>query len=148
MTIFVRTPQYIIPMRNPKYTVDDWARFGARFHEFKKRVRETFAGFHYDFDAGPWADKTPEQREAVLQRLWDDGSLALWLASFPEMFFDESVNYVISEFVRREMRERLKHNPELCDLLIPTDYGFGTHRVPLESGFLEAFLQDNVHTVN
>jgi acetone monooxygenase (methyl acetate-forming) len=46
------------------------------------------------------------------------------------------------------MRERLKHDPELCDLLIPTDYGFGTHRVPLESGFLEAFLQDNVHTVN
>jgi acetone monooxygenase len=148
MTIFVRTPQYIIPMRNPKYTADDWARFGARFHELKKRVRETFAGFDYDFDEGPWVDKTPEQREAVLQRLWDDGSLALWLASFPEMFFDESVSYEVSEFVRRKMRERLKHDPKLCDLLIPTDYGFGTHRVPLESGFLEAFLQDNVHPVN
>ena len=31
------------------------------------------------------------------------------------------------------MRERLK-DPRLCELLIPTDYGFGTHRVPLESG--------------
>ena len=24
-------------------------------------------------------------------------------------------------------------------MLIPTDYGFGTHRVPLETNYLEAF---------
>ena len=84
----------------------------------------------------------------MLEELRDDGSLTLWLASFAEMFFDESVSYEISEFVRREMRERLKHHPSCSICLIPTDYGFGTHRVPLESGFLEVFLQDNVHTVN
>jgi cation diffusion facilitator CzcD-associated flavoprotein CzcO len=33
-------------------------------------------------------------------------------------------------------------------LLIPTDYGFGTHRVPLENGFLEAFLRPNVEAVS
>ena len=31
-------------------------------------------------------------------------------------------------------------------LLVPTDYG--THRVPLESGFLEAFLRPNVEVVS
>ena len=41
------------------------------------------------------------------------------------------------------MRARLK-DPRLCDILIPKDYGFGTHRVPLEVGFLEAFLRPNV----
>ncbi len=148
MTVFVRTPQYIIPMKNPKYTQADWDRFSDRFHELKKRVRETFAGFDYDFDAGPWADKTPAERTAVLQRLWDDGSLALWLSSFPEMFFDEAVSKDVSDFVRAKMRARLHHDPKLCDLLIPTDYGFGTHRVPLEQNFLEAFLQDNVQAVN
>jgi hypothetical protein len=49
----VRTPQYVIPMRNPKYTASDWARFGERFHELKQRVRGTFSGFDYDFDYGP-----------------------------------------------------------------------------------------------
>jgi acetone monooxygenase len=148
MTVFVRTPQYVIPMRNPKYSAEDWARFGARFHELKKRVRETFAGFDYDFDAGPWDEKTPAERHAVLQRLWDDGSLALWIASFPEMFFDPAVNEEVSEFVRGKMRERLRHDPKLCETLIPTDYGFGTRRVPLESQYLEVYLQDNVQTVN
>jgi acetone monooxygenase len=150
MTVFVRTPQYVIPMRNPKYSAEDWQHFGSRFDELRQRVRGTFSGFDYDFDAGPWDALQPEQREAVLERLWDDGSLALWLASFPEMFFDEAVSEEVSEFVRRKMRDRLKHDPRLCELLIPGrgDYGFGTHRVPLENGFLEAFLQPNVQAVN
>ena len=45
------------------------------------------------------------------------------------------------------MRARLK-DPRLCDMLIPKDYGFGTHRVPLENGFLEAFLRPNVEVVS
>ncbi|MBL8351282.1 MAG: NAD(P)/FAD-dependent oxidoreductase [Burkholderiaceae bacterium] len=148
MSIFVRTPQYVIPMRNPQYSRADWERWGSRFHELKQRVRNTFSGFDYDFDAGPWADKTPEQRSAVLERLWDDGSLALWLASFPEMFYDEAVSQEVSEFVRAKMRDRLQHDPALCDLLIPRDYGFGTHRVPLENRYLEVYLQDNVTAVD
>ncbi|MCT9823685.1 flavin-containing monooxygenase [Pseudomonas veronii] len=147
MKVFVRTPQYVIPMRNPKYSKEDWEKWGTQFHQLKKRVRETFAGFDYDFDAGPWAEKTPDERQAVLEQLWEDGSLAMWLASFPEMFFDEQVNEVVSEFVRIKMRERLQSRPDLCNLLIPTDYGFGTHRVPLESKYLEVYLQPNVEAV-
>jgi len=148
MKVFVRTPQYVIPMRNPKYSKEDWEKWGTQFHQLKKRVRETFAGFDYDFDAGPWAEKTPDERQAVLEQLWEDGSLAMWLASFPEMFFDEQVNEVVSEFVRIKMRERLQSRPDLCNLLIPTDYGFGTHRVPLESKYLEVYLQPNVEAVD
>ncbi|WP_046383414.1 flavin-containing monooxygenase [Pseudomonas veronii] len=148
MKVFVRTPQYVIPMRNPKYSKEDWEKWGTQFHQLKKRVRETFAGFDYDFDAGPWAEKPPDERQAVLEQLWEDGSLAMWLASFPEMFFDEQVNEVVSEFVRIKMRERLQSRPDLCNLLIPTDYGFGTHRVPLESKYLEVYLQPNVEAVD
>ncbi|WP_448646561.1 flavin-containing monooxygenase [Pseudomonas mohnii] len=148
MKVFVRTPQYVIPMRNPKYSKEDWEKWGTQFHQLKKRVRETFAGFDYDFDAGPWAEKSPEERQAVLEQLWEDGSLAMWLASFPEMFFDEQVNEVVSEFVRIKMRERLQAKPDLCNLLIPTDYGFGTHRVPLENKYLEVYLQPNVEAVD
>lgn len=148
MKIFVRTPQYVIPMKNPKYSAEDWGGWSDRFYELKERVRSTFAGFDYDFDAGPWDQSTPAERTAVLEKLWEDGSLALWLASFPEMFFDEKVSFEVSEFVRVKMRERLRHDPRLCELLLPTDYGFGTHRVPLENGYLEAYLQDNVQAIN
>lgn len=146
LKVFLRTPQYIIPMRNPKYSADDWRHQGERFHQLKARVQRTFTGFEYDFSHGAWADLTPAQRQEVLEKLWNDGSLALWLASFAEMFTDDVVSEAISEFVRSKMRERLK-DPELCRKLIPTTYGFGTHRVPLETNYLEVYHRPNVEIV-
>ncbi len=90
---------------------------------------------------------SPERRREILEEIYQDGSLKLWLASFGEMFFVPEVSEAISEFVREKMRERLK-DPRLCDILIPKDYGFGTHRVPLEVGFLEAFHRPNVEVVS
>lgn len=147
LKVFVRTPQYIIPMKNPKYTQQDVEAYKARFEELRKVLPLTFTGFEYDFTNGNWKDLTPQERHAVLEKIWDEGSLRLWLASFSEMFFEEDVSEQISEFVRQKMRDRLK-DPKLCDTLIPTDYGFGTHRVPLESDYLEAYHRDNVELVS
>ncbi len=144
LTVFVRTPQYVLPMKNPRFDKDG-AAYKARFEELKAVLPTTFTGFEYDF--GPtWAELTPAERRARLEEIHADGSLKLWLASFAEMFFDADINEEISEFVREKMRERLK-DKRLCDLLIPTDYGFGTHRVPLETNYLEAYLRDNVEAV-
>lgn len=147
MKVFVRTPQYIIPMKNPKYDAADVAAYKTRFEELKANCPNTFTGFEYDFTNGAWGELTAAERRTVLERIWNEGSLRLWLASFPEMFSDEDASEGVSEFVRQKMRERLK-DPKLCDLLIPKDYGFGTHRVPLESGYLEVFHQPNVEIVS
>ena len=147
LKVFLRTPQYITPMRNPKYSDADRSTFRARFDELRAHVRTTFGGFDYDFEGRPWAETTPEERKALYEKLWADGSLSFWLTGYVEMFFDEKVNDEISDWVRERMRERLK-DPRLCDLLIPKTYGFGTHRVPLETQYLEAYLLPNVEIVN
>jgi acetone monooxygenase (methyl acetate-forming) len=147
LKVFVRTPQYIIPMKNPKYGPQEVEAYKARFKEFREVLPHSFTGFEYDFTNGNWKDLTPAERHAVLEKIWDEGSLRLWLASFVEMFFEEDVSEEISEFVRNKMRARLK-DPKLCETLIPTDYGFGTHRVPLESNYLEAYHQSNVELVS
>jgi cation diffusion facilitator CzcD-associated flavoprotein CzcO len=146
LTVFVRTPQYIIPMKNPKYSPQDQAAYKARFEFLARRLPHTFSGFEYDFEHA-WASLTPEGRRDVMEEIWQDGSLKFWLASFGEMFFDPEVSEQVSAFVREKMRARLQ-DPLLCEMLIPTEYGFGTHRVPLERGFLEAFLRPNVEAVS
>ncbi|WP_315787380.1 MULTISPECIES: NAD(P)/FAD-dependent oxidoreductase [unclassified Bradyrhizobium] len=146
LKVFVRTPQYVIPMKNPKYGADDAEAYKSKFKHLTERLPHTFTGFEYDFEHA-WADLSPDRRRQVIEECWEDGSLKLWISSFAELFFDEAVNAEISEFVRDKMRERLK-DPKLCDLLIPADYGFGTHRVPLEQNFLEAFLRPNVEIVS
>ena len=42
LTVFQRTPQYTIPINNPKLTDGDRNAFKARFHELRERVLETF----------------------------------------------------------------------------------------------------------
>ena len=148
LKVFLRTPQYITPMQNPKWSDEDRAMYNSQFEELQKRVRSTFGGFDYDFEDKPYAETAAEERRERYEMLWADGSLSLWLTSYVEMFFDEAANDEISEFVREKMRARLKHDPKLCELLIPTSYGFGTHRVPLESQFLEAFLLPHVDIVD
>lgn len=146
LKVFIRTPQYALPMKNPQYGSDDVAAYKERFEELRATLPHTFTGFEYEFEH-VWADLTPEQRREVLENIYEYGSLKLWLSSFAEMFFDEEVSDEISEFVREKMRARLV-DPELCDLLIPTDYGFGTHRVPLETNYLEVYHRPNVTAVS
>ena len=146
LKVFVRTPQYVLPMLNPKYSPEDVEAYKARYEEFQQVLPHTFTGFEYDFEVA-WEDLTPEQRLERLEDIYANGSLKLWLASFSEIFFDEEISEEVSEFVREKMRERLKHDPRLCDLLIPTDYGFGTHRVPLEMNYLEVYHRPNVEAV-
>jgi cyclohexanone monooxygenase/acetone monooxygenase len=147
LTVFARGPQYTLPMKNPTYTKDDQDRYHGRFEELKATVPHTFTGFEYDFEHA-WADCTPEQRQEIMEEIYQDGSLKLWLAGFGEMFFVQEISDAVSEFVRNKMIDRLKGDQHLIDTLVPTDYGFGTHRVPLETNYLEVYLQDNVDLVN
>ena len=148
LTVFIRTPQYVLPMKNPKYGPEEAKAYKARFAEFQQTLPRHFTGFEYDFTR-PWAELTPEERLAMLEEIHADGSLKLWLASFVEIFLDPAVSAEVSEFVAAKMRARLK-DPALIDLLVPKaeDYGFGTHRVPLETNYLEVYHRDNVTAVS
>src|SRR5690242_16320563 len=85
LTVFVRTPQYVIPMKNPKYGPKEVEAYKARFDEIRNSAPNTFTGFEYDF-VYTWADLTPGRRREVLEEMWEDGSLKLWIASFAELF--------------------------------------------------------------
>jgi cation diffusion facilitator CzcD-associated flavoprotein CzcO len=146
LKVFQRTAQYAIPMRNPKLSDTDRTRIKADFEAMKQRVHGTFAGFDYDFEH-TWAGTPAEERGQVLEQLWADGSLSFWVASFAELFFDPVINEEISQFVRAKIRARI-NDPAVAAKLIPTNYGFGTHRVPLETQYFEAYNLPQVELVD
>ena len=59
----------------------------------------------------------------------------------------KKANDAISAFIAKKIRQRVK-DPKVADKLIPKNHGFGTRRVPLESGYFEVFNQDNVELVD
>jgi acetone monooxygenase len=147
LTVFQRTANWTIPMRNPKLTDADRQDFHARFHELKARVASTFAGFDFDFSERSFVDMSPEERQTAMETLWADGSLAFWVGSFADVFFSAEVAREFSRFVEERIRARVK-DPQVADLLVPRDHEFGTRRVPLETNYYEAYNRDNVELVD
>ena len=147
LTVFQRTPNYTIPMRNPKYDDAKRAALRTEYPVLKERVHDTFAGFNYDFTDRSFLDIPFEERQEMLQKLWDDGSLNFWIGGFREVFFDEKVNEEVSNFVRDRIRVRI-NDPQVAAKLVPSDHGFGTRRVPLENKYYEVYNRDNVELVD
>ncbi len=115
--------------------------------ELLAQSRGTFSGFEFDLDPREWASVAPQERHATMERLWADGTLALWVGSFAEGIMSPEANAEVSNFVKDKIRARVS-DPELAEKLIPHDHGFGTHRVPLENGYYEAYGQANVELVD
>jgi acetone monooxygenase len=147
LTVFQRSPNYAIPIRNPKLGDVERAALRARYPETRKRVFETFVGFDVDLNERSYGDLTPEERQSTLDALWADGSLNFWLSGFREVFFDPEINEVQSRFVREKIRARI-NDPKVAEKLIPKDHGFGTKRVPLENGYFEVYNRPNVALVD
>jgi cation diffusion facilitator CzcD-associated flavoprotein CzcO len=148
LRVFVRTPQYVLPMKNPKFGPAEAKAYKDRFEELQNALPNTFTGFEYDFGKS-WVESTPEERRARIEDFYENGSLKLWLASYAEIFFDKTIGEEVSKYVRERMCARLE-DQALIDVLVPTseDYSFGTHRVPLESSYLEAYRRDNVEAIS
>ncbi|HKY89404.1 MAG TPA: NAD(P)/FAD-dependent oxidoreductase [Nevskiaceae bacterium] len=147
LTVFQRTPQYAIPMRNYRHTSAEHLAFRARYPVIKELVHTTFAGFDYDFTNGAFADHSPKERQKIYEKLWAEGTLNFWIGSFQELFIDPKVNEEMSEFVREKIRKRI-HDPKVAEMLVPTTYGFGTHRVPLETKYFESYNRPNVRLID
>jgi cation diffusion facilitator CzcD-associated flavoprotein CzcO len=69
------------------------------------------------------------------------------MGNFRDIMTDEQANAAISAFIAKKIRQRVT-DPKVAEKLIPQDHGFGTRRVPLESGYFEAYNRDNVLLVD
>ena len=90
---------------------------------------------------------TPEEREAFWEKLYGEPGFGIWQGNFRDILVDRKANKLISDFIARKIRQRVK-DPAVAEKLIPKNHGFGTRRVPLESGYYEVYNQPNVKLVN
>jgi cation diffusion facilitator CzcD-associated flavoprotein CzcO len=90
---------------------------------------------------------SPEVRESFYEKLYGEPGFGIWMGNFRDVLIDEAANATITGFMRRKIRERVE-DPRVAEKLIPTSHGFGTRRVPLESGYYEVFNQANVRLVD
>ena len=147
LTVFQRTPNYCAPLRNGPIDPETQQGIKASYPQIFQKCRETFAGFLHDFDERSALDMAPEERNARYEELWAQPGFGKWLGNFSDIMTDLDANATFTEFVRDKIRARV-HDPVVAEKLVPKDHPFGTKRVPLESGYYEAYNRDNVLLVD
>jgi cation diffusion facilitator CzcD-associated flavoprotein CzcO len=149
LTVFQRTPNLALPMRQRKLDDEANRRMKETFAEdFHKRA-ETFAGFDYDFIEKSALEVSEEERCATYEDLWDRGGFVPWLGTFQDVLSNEEANNTAYAFWRDKVRARIK-DPAVAEKLAPMKplHPFGVKRPCLEQHYYEAYNQPNVHLVD
>ena len=147
LTVFQRTPQWCAPLHNAKITPEEMRRIRDNYTEIFARCQETYGCFIHATDPRSTFEVTPEEREAFWEKLYGEPGFGIWMGNFRDILVDRGANALISDFLARKIRQRVK-DPGLAEKLIPKNHGFGTRRVPLESGYFEVYNQPNVKLVD
>ena len=147
LTIFQRTANYCVPLRNGPIDPDWQRQIKASYPEIFKKCYETPGAFMHEFDPRSAFDVSPEERLEQYERLWQESGFKKWLSNFHDIMIPGAANEDYAEFVRNKIRERVK-DPVVAEKLVPKDHPFGSKRLPCESGYYEVYNQDNVVLVD
>ena len=147
LTVFQRRPNWCKPLRNKPISKAEMEEIRQQYPEIFRKCQESATCFLHTPDRRNTFDVPKEEREAFWEHQYNEPGFSMWVGGFRDMMTNRDANDEVSEFVAKKIRERVK-NPKVADLLIPADHGFGTRRVPQESGYYEVFNQDNVELVS
>ena len=147
LTVFQRRPNWVAPLNNSEISAEQMTEIRERYDEIFETCARTPGGFEHEPDRRGFYEVTPEERYELWDRLYDEPGFSIWLRNFREIFTDEEANAELSEYVAERIRGRV-HDPVVAEKLVPKDHGFGVQRVPMETGYLEAYNRENVHLVD
>lgn len=152
LVVFQRTANWCFPLRNQVMS-PEYERFVKRnYPEIRRLAADTRGPGMVLMDrrivvaeSRRALDLTQEERERDWEWRWQSGGVHMG-RSFVDLLTDERANNLLREFLAGKIRSLVK-DPEIAAKLIP-DHPPLTRRPPGESGYYEAFNQDNVTLVD
>lgn len=146
LTVFQRTANWSAPLRNAEITPEQMEKYRSQYDETFDRCAQTSSGFLHQADPRKSVEISEDERLAHYEKLYAEPGFGKWLGVFSDTYTNREANRLYSDFIAGKIRGIVK-DPETAENLIPT-HGYGTRRVPLNSGYFEAFNRPNVQLVN
>lgn len=147
LTVFQRTPNWTAPLRNTKITPEEMKNIRERYPTIFKQCLESYSCFIHVGATGSVYDMPEKERLEHWEALYALPGFAKVLSIPGDIATNKEANRLYSEFHASKIRQRVT-DPEVAEKLIPKNHGFGTRRVPMESGYYEAFNEPNVKLVD
>ena len=149
LTVFQRTPNLALPMRQRKLDDDTIRRMKGDYPRAYQKRRTTFGGFDYEFLEKSASEVSEDERRATFERVWNIGGFAPWVGSFNDLLTNEHSNRAAYDFWRDKTPARI-NDPAVAEMLAPTEpiHPYGTKRPSLEQNFFDIFNLSNVSLVD
>ena len=146
LTVFQRTPAYVLPSRNAPLDDERRAQIKADSPAMWAKARRHVYGGPFDSPDRKMSEVTPEERERVLEAGWAAGNAHFLFETFSDIMADSESNERTADFVRRKIRS-IVDDPATAEILCPT-YPFGAKRAPRGHHYYEAYNRPNVTLVD
>ncbi|MGW8703001.1 flavin-containing monooxygenase [Streptomyces eurythermus] len=147
LTVFQRTPAYVLPAHNRPLPSAETARFKARYPEFRRAQRLSRGGTVFEPPTRSALEADESERTAAYEAAWDAGFLNGLLRTYTDILTDEKANETVAEFVRAKIRS-IVTDPETAELLSPRTYPFATKRPCLGTGYYATYNRPHVTLVD
>jgi cyclohexanone monooxygenase len=149
LTVYQRTPNYVVPAQNHPLTDEDWAEIRRNYDEIWERARNTPSGHPYDHTHRSVRGLSDEEIRESLEEGWEQGGFRFFF-TFYDLLVNPETNDRVSEFIASKIRDRLD-DPELAEKLVPDpdDHPYGAKRPPLNyDDYYRTFEREDVELVD
>lgn len=149
LTVFQRTPAYVVPARNRPLTEAELAAAKRAYPQTRRLRRHTPGGVlnpETPYSSTSAKAVPDDEREAVFEQHWQEGGTD-FMRSFSDIASDLDVNVHAADFVRKQIRQTVL-DPTVASRLSPTDYPIGAKRICLDTGYYDTYNRSNVRLVS
>jgi len=145
LTVYLRTPYYVVPARNRPLTDDEVATVKARYPELRAAWKATPNALGMNFGKLSAREVDPETRDAMFEEAWQFGG-----GDFGACFSDLTRNMDSNDEVRRWFGQKIASivkDPDTAARLTPT-VRFGTRRLCVGTDYYKTYNRPNVSLVD
>ncbi|MBE0011476.1 MULTISPECIES: flavin-containing monooxygenase [Micrococcales] len=145
LTVFVRTPQYSVPVGKRPVTTQQIDEIKADYDNIWAQVKRSGVAFGFEESTVPAMSVTEEERRQVYEKAWEyGGGFRFMFETFSDIATDEEANETAASFIRNKIVETIK-DPETARKLTPT--GLFARRPLCDDGYFQVFNRPNVEAV-
>jgi cyclohexanone monooxygenase len=144
--VFQRTPNYSVPAGNRALTDSDRAEVKANYAQRRRASWRSSGGSPHVAHPKPTMEATPEERREAFEKRWELGGV-LFSKTFSDQMIDPAANEEARKFYEEKVRAVID-DPQVADLLIPTDHPIGTKRICTDTNYFQTFNRPNVDLVS
>lgn len=146
LTVFQRTPNYVMPGRNHALENEQRTEIRATYDKLWGWTQEQPFAFPFAPNTRLFDDHTPEQQQRIFDAAWEAGGFRFLFESFADLLVNPRANEAAAEYIRNKIRTIVK-DPKKAEILCP-HYQLGLKRPPLGHFYYEAFNRPNVDLVD